>query len=152
MLGYYVITKSRYYDISHKQRNNDGEMLGLMLGVCYLFVRFMLGVKNRETSLCRGFLPWNCWSWENRKFYHPTPAALCSLPHPSCAHPSPTMGGELDTTCCPFGSPPQTAGTLASSAPHPSKGRGPGKGGGVKENCHETIYSQHGNKMFPTWE
>ena len=58
-------------------------------------------------------------SWGNRKLYHPTPAALCSLPHPSCAHPSPAMGGELDTTCCPFGSPPQTAGTLASSAPHP---------------------------------
>ena len=33
------------------------EMLGVMLGVCYLFVRFMLGVKNRETSLCREFLP-----------------------------------------------------------------------------------------------
>ena len=33
------------------------EMLGVMLGVCYLFVRFMLGVKNRETSLCRGFFP-----------------------------------------------------------------------------------------------
>jgi hypothetical protein len=22
----------------------------------------------------------------------------------------------------------------------------------VKENCHKTIYSQRGNKMFPTWE
>ena len=62
------------------------------------------------------------------------------------------MGGELITTVGLFGSPPLWNTPVALSAPHPSKGRGPGKGGGVKENCHKTIYSQRGNKMFPTWE
>ena len=87
------------------------------------------------------------------------------LPHPSFAHPSPEMdpspemGGELVTTkmldhntvlAPPRLRTPEVS--LALSTPHPSKGRGPGKGGGVKENCHKTIYSQRGNKMFPTWE
>ena len=83
----------------------------------------MLGLKIVK-RLCVGDLcRETVRSWGNRKFYYPTPAAL-----------TPPLRWE------------------GSAAPHPSKGRGTGKGGRGKDNRHKTIYSQRGNKMFPTWE
>ena len=90
----------------------------------------MLGLKIVK-RLCVGDLcRETVRSWGNRKFYYSTPAAL-----------TPPLRWE------------------GSAAPHPSKGRGTGKGDGVKITGIKLFIpnvgikcSQRGNKMFPTWE
>ena len=109
----------------------------------------MLGLKIVKRLCLGNFCRETVRSLKKRKFYNPTPASP----------PSPAMGGELVTTkmldhntvlAPPRLRTPEVS--LALSTPHPSKGRGPGKGDGVKEYCHQTICSQRGNKKFPTWE
>ena len=100
-------------------------------------VRFMLGVRlglKIVKRLCLG------------DFCRETVRSLIKInliTPPQLRHPSPAMGGELVTTkmldhntvlAPPRLRTPEVS--LALSTPHPSKGRGPGKGDGVKEYCH----------------
>ena len=100
------------------------------------------------------------------------PLGLCKItkfiPHPSFAHPSPSIGGELVTTAASHGSPllvGKNSGRSCGSPPlvgetyhrsfdsPPLVGAGSWQGGrGKKEYRHQTTYSHVGNKTFPRWE
>ena len=84
-------------------------MLGIGLGLCYLFVRSYVRSENRETPIYRAFCRETVRSLEKSQNLSP---------HPSFAHPSPEMGGEFGGTPT---YPPEVS--IALSAPLPSLGR-----------------------------
>ena len=97
-------------------------MLGVMLGLCQVYVRS----ENRETPLYRAFCRETVRSLQKSQNYHPTPASLTP--------PLRLEGSWLPLL--PYMTPHSSQGRtpVALAAPHPSQGRGPGKGGGVKKN------------------
>ena len=64
-------------------------MLGIGLGLCYLFVRSYVRSENRETPIYRAFC---------RETVRSLKKTQNLSPHPCFAHPSPTMGGEFGGT------------------------------------------------------
>ena len=76
------------------------------------------------------------------------------MPHPSFAHPSPSIGGELVTTAASHGSPLLVGKNSGRSFDSPPLvGAGSWQGGrGKKEYRHQTINSHVGNTLFPRWE
>ena len=128
-------------------------MLGIGLGLCYLFVRSYVRSENRETPLYRGFFRETVRSLEKSQNLSP---------HPSFAHPSPKMGGEFGGTPTypprsidrSLGSPPQLRAFLAllSRLPTPLRGGVLARGAGCKITAIKqvvpnvgTLYSHVGN-------